>query len=231
MGQAITTALREAGLTVGGPEGRGADGQGARVVLLAVSDAEIAEAARAVAPGPLVGHLSGAVGLDPLSPHEGFSLHPLVTATPAGARFTGATAAVAGTSERARGVAEELAARLGMTAVVVADDDRAAYHAAASIAANFLVTLEDFAERMARSVGISRSALVPLVRAAVNNWAEHGGAAALTGPIVRGDADTVARQRVAVAERSPADLALFDALVAATQSLAQRARNETGAQT
>ena len=75
-----------------------------------------------------------------------------------------------------------------MTAIDVDDADRAAYHAAASIASNFLVTLEDAAERLLATAGVDREALVPLVRATVENWAAAGDRA-LTGPIARGDDD------------------------------------------
>ena len=84
-----------------------------------------------------------------------------------------------------------------MRAVRVADDDRAAYHAAASIASNFLVTLEGAAERLAATAGVDRELLAPLVRAAVENWAALGAERALTGPIARGDEATVARHREA----------------------------------
>jgi predicted short-subunit dehydrogenase-like oxidoreductase (DUF2520 family) len=107
-----------------------------------------------------------------------------------------------------------------MRAVHVADEDRAAYHAAASIASNFLVTLQGSAERLAATAGVERELLVALVRATVENWAALGSERALTGPIVRGDEETVARQRAAVAERAPELLALFDALADATRTLA-----------
>ena len=106
-----------------------------------------------MAPGPLVGHCSGALGLDVLAGHEAFSLHPLMTVTAEGARFAGAGCAVAGATPRARDAANALAARLGMAPVEIADEDRAAYHAAASIASNFLVTLEAAAERLAATAG------------------------------------------------------------------------------
>ena len=64
--------------------------------------------------------------------------------------------------------------------------------------------------------------LVPLVRAAVEAWARDGGELALTGPIARGDHETVARQRAAVAERTPDLVEVFDALAAATARLAAR---------
>jgi predicted short-subunit dehydrogenase-like oxidoreductase (DUF2520 family) len=63
---------------------------------------------------------------------------------------------------------------------------------------------------------------VPLVRAAVENWATLGGHDALTGPIARGDEATVARQRAAVADRTPEILELFDAMVVRTRALATR---------
>jgi predicted short-subunit dehydrogenase-like oxidoreductase (DUF2520 family) len=223
LGTALAASLRDGGARVAGPLGRGADGAGADAVLLCVPDGELAAAARAIAPGRLVGHCSGASTLEPLGGHEAFSLHPLMTVTPDGAAFAGATAAVAGATPRALACAEALAAALGMRPVHVAEEDRAAYHAAASIASNFLVTLEGAAERLAASAGVDRAALVALVRASVENWAALGAGRALTGPIARGDAATVARQRAAVAQRAPEDLELFDALVAATRRLAGEA--------
>ena len=188
LGTALAVALRATGLAVDGPLGRGANAQGADAVLLCVPDAEIASAAAAVAPGVLVGHCSGATGLDVLDGHEAFGLHPLMTVPAAGApAFAGAGAAVAGTTPRALAVAHELAERLGLIPTTVADADRAAYHAAASIASNFLVTLEGAAERLAATAGVERALLAPLVRAAVENWARLGAEQALTGPIARGD--------------------------------------------
>jgi predicted short-subunit dehydrogenase-like oxidoreductase (DUF2520 family) len=220
LGTALAPALRAAGHSVSGPHGRGFDGAGHEVVLLCVPDAEIAAAARAVRPGPIVGHSSGATGLDVLGEHEALGLHPLMTVTAGGAGFAGAGCTIAGSSGRALTIARELAIGLGMEPFAVADEDRAAYHAAASIASNFLVTLEGAAERLAAEAGVPRSALVPLVRASVENWARSGAANALTGPIARGDHETVARQRAAIAERAPELLELFDALAAATSALA-----------
>lgn len=225
LGRALSCALRASGLEVDGPLPRGADGGAAEIVLLAVPDGEIAAAAAAIAPraGRLVGHCSGATTLAPLAPHDAFSLHPLMTVPAAGAApFAGASAAVAGDVEqpRALAAATALALALGMTPIAVDDSDRAAYHAAASIASNFLVTLEAAAERLAATAGVDRAALVPLVRAALENWAALGGERALTGPIARGDEATVTRQRDAVAQRTPELLELFDALADATRALA-----------
>src|SRR5438270_836831 len=78
-----------------------------------------------------------------------------------------------------------------------------AHHAAASIASNFLITLEGAAERLAATAGVERTLLVPLVQATVSNWAALGAEQALTGPVARGDRGTVEAQRAAVAERTP----------------------------
>ena len=236
MGAALERALSAAGADLLPPLGRGAlegaalEGSAATaagtvatdadVVLLAVPDAAIAEVARLVAPGRLVGHLSGITGVAALAPHEGFGLHPLMTVTGAESTFSGAFAAVDGSTSRSLAAAEGLAGMLGMRAFRVADADRAAYHASASIASNFLVVLEGFAERIAATAGVPREALVPLAEAALRNWAAIGAADALTGPIARGDEATTAMQRPAVAERLPHSLALFDALADATRALA-----------
>jgi predicted short-subunit dehydrogenase-like oxidoreductase (DUF2520 family) len=223
LGSALAGALRAAGIEVAGPLGRDEPAPAdAGAVLLCVPDAQIEAAAALVPAGPLVAHCSAATTLAALGPREGFSLHPLMTVTAAGAGFAGATAAIAGTSPRALAAAEALAAALAMRPRRIDDDDRAAYHAAACVASNYLHALEDLAERLGRSAGLDREPLVALVQASVANWAALGAEGALTGPVARGDEETVARQRAAVAERAPADLELFDALTAATRRLAQR---------
>ncbi len=228
LGTALAAAVRASGLTASGPLGHESDVSGATLVLLCVPDGEIAAAAAALKLSPggngvLLGHCSGATTLEPLAGHEALGLHPLMT-VPAGSPpgvFKGAAAAVDGSTPRALAVAEALAGRLGMRPMRVAPEDRAAYHAAASIASNFLVTLEAAAERLAGTAGVDRQALAPLVRAAVETWVELGAERALTGPIARGDEATVARQRAAVQERAPELAPLFDALVEATRALAR----------
>ncbi len=192
-------------------------------MLLCVPDREIESAAELIAPGRVVGHCSGVTPLGALAPHERFSLHPLMTVPDARAPapFADAGAAIAASTPRALALAAELAGALGMHPVEIADSDRAAYHAAASIASNFLVTLEAAAERLARTAGVERDLLVPLVRATVDNWAELGPMRALTGPVARGDDATVALQRGALAERAPDLVPLFDALADATRALAR----------
>jgi predicted short-subunit dehydrogenase-like oxidoreductase (DUF2520 family) len=222
LGNALAGALRRAGIQVTGPLGRGAAPTAVDAVLVCVPDAEIGPAAALVAPGAPVGHCSGATGLGVLDGHEAFSLHPLMTvtddrdATP----FAGAGAAIAGSTPSALRLARELAVALGMHPIEIPAEDRAAYHAAASIASNFLITLEAAAERLAETVGVGREDLLPLVRATVDNWANLGAGRALTGPVARGDEVTVARQREAVVERAPELVDLFDALVEATRTLA-----------
>jgi predicted short-subunit dehydrogenase-like oxidoreductase (DUF2520 family) len=234
LGRALAGGLLEAGYDIDGPLGRGAVPSDVDVILLCVPDQEIATAAACLSVDaeaganpdparPLVGHCSGATGLEVLAPHEAFSLHPLMTVTPQGAAFEGAGAAIAGTTARAVAMARELATALEMQAIEIADGDRVAYHAAACMASNFLITLEDAAERIGATAGVDRALLVPLVRATVENWATQGPERALTGPVARGDEETVARQRATLAARTPELLELFDALADATHALADRA--------
>lgn len=221
LGTALADALRER-YEIVGPLGRGAEPRGIDAVLLCVPDGEIAAAAALIPAGPAVGHCSGATTLDALGDThvDAFSLHPLMTVTAGGARFEGAGAAVAGTTPHALAIARTLALAVGMRPFAVAEEDRTAYHAAASVASNFLITLEGAAEQLAATAGVDRSLLVPLVRATVENWASLGAERALTGPVARGDRATVAAQRDAIAERAPTLLPLFDALVRATAELA-----------
>jgi predicted short-subunit dehydrogenase-like oxidoreductase (DUF2520 family) len=233
VGVPLAAALHEAGLAVEGPLGRGeAPGPG-DAILLCVPDVEIPAAAEAVAgAAPLVGHTSGATPLAALAPAgaEMFGLHPLQTFAPGAGpeSFRGAGAAVAGSTPRALDLAASLARRVGMQPFEIDDEGRAAYHAAASLASNFLVTLQAAAESIAAGAGLepgeARALLVPLVRRTVDNLAELGPERALTGPVARGDHATVASQRAAVEEVAPHLLELFDELVRHTHSLAvQRA--------
>jgi predicted short-subunit dehydrogenase-like oxidoreductase (DUF2520 family) len=221
LGTAIATALHgNDDFELTGPLGRDESAARSDVVLLCVPDREIAAAAAAIGRASVVGHCSGATGLEPLAPHEAFSLHPLMTVSQTGADFAGVTAAIDADTERAFEVARSIAHALAMQTIHVSPEDRVAYHAAASIASNFLVTLEAAAERLAATAGVGREALAPLVRATVENWVALGPERALTGPVARGDEQTVARQREAVAERTPELTPLFDALTAATRELA-----------
>jgi predicted short-subunit dehydrogenase-like oxidoreductase (DUF2520 family) len=218
IGNALARAFAEAGIEIEGPLGRDAHPT-ADVVLLCVPDAEIANAAAAV-DAAMVGHVSGATPLDAVD----FGLHPLQTVTGPDTDFAGCGCAIAGSTPEGLELARGLALAARMEPFEIDDSARAAYHAAASIASNFVVTLEWMAERIAAAAGIApedaRKMLAPLVRQTVDNWAAAGPQAALTGPIARGDALTVQRQRAAVADVAPDVLAAFDALVDATRALA-----------
>jgi predicted short-subunit dehydrogenase-like oxidoreductase (DUF2520 family) len=220
MGTALASALRDAGVIVTGPLGRGESAENAELVLLCVPEREIGAASAALTGGAIVGHVSASAPLDLLAPHERFSLHPLLSVTGAGANFAGASCAIDGSTERALRCARGLADRLGMSVIRIPPEQRALYHAAASIASNFLITVEGAAERIASLAGLERAALVPLVRASVENWALQGARAALTGPIARGDLATATRQRDAVADAAPDLVPLWDALASATRALA-----------
>lgn len=224
VGTALAAALGAAGERVVGPLGRGAAvPPDATVVLLAVPDGAIADVARTVPPGPLVAHCSASAPLALLGARDAFSLHPLLPVTGAGTSFAGAGCALAANSPRADAEGRRLAGLLGMRVASVRDEHRALYHAAASLASNFLVTLEGEAERLMGMAGVDRSMLAPLVRSAVDSWAARGAGPALTGPIVRGDEGTVERQRAAIAERAPELLPMWDVLADRTRVLAARA--------
>lgn len=230
VGNALARAFRDAGIEVEGPLGRG-QAATAEIVLLCVPDAEIARAADGIE-APFVGHVSGATPLEALAGVAGdrprrevFGLHPLQTVAGATTNFDGCGCAIAGSTPAALQLARELAQAARMEPFVIDDSARPAYHAAASIASNFVVTLEWIAERVAGAAGIeagdARRMLAPLVRQTIQNWVELGPGAALTGPVARGDELTVQRQRNAVADAAPDALDAFDALVDATRALAR----------
>lgn len=219
-GGALATALSGAGWQVDGPLARDHDPAtvttGARVVVLAVPDGAVAPLAASLAPGEaVVVHVAGSLGLDVLAPHpQVASVHPLVSlpAPAIGARrLAGAWFAVAGDP-----VAAEIVAALGGRAVEVADEDRTTYHAAAAVAANHLVALLGQVERLARQVGVPLEAYLDLARGALDNVAEVGPAAALTGPVARGDHATVARHLAAI---PPDERATYAMLAEAAQRL------------
>jgi predicted short-subunit dehydrogenase-like oxidoreductase (DUF2520 family) len=218
VGSALARAFTEAGLEVEGPLGRG-EQPSADVVLLCVPDTEIATAAAGL-DARFVGHVSGATPLGELQ----FGLHPLQSVAGAQTSFDGCGCAIAGSTPEALELARGLALAARMEPFEIDDSARAAYHAAASIASNFVVTLEWMAERVASVAGIApgdaRRMLAPLVRQTVENWAELGPQAALTGPVARGDELTVARQRRAIEDAAPDLLPLFDALVEQTRAVA-----------
>ena len=224
LGTSLARSLRLAGYDVSGPHGHGFTGDGSSLVLLCVPDGSIAQAAALIDESALVGHTSGASSLSELGGRAGFGLHPLMTFPGGEVNLEGVWCAVSGTGAAETVEARRLADATGMRPFEIDDADRAAYHAAASIASNFLVTLQAEAASLAAAAGAPDEALVPLVKATVANWAEVGPERALTGPVARGDTQTVARQRAAVAEDAPQLLPLFDALVERTELLALRSQ-------
>ena len=220
LGQALTRAMREANAEVIGPLRRGEVLPVCDVVLLCVPESAITALAASIPIGPIVGHCSASFPLNALAPHERLNAHPLMPITKAGADFRGAVCATDGSTPRAAAIADQIARLVGMRPVLVPAEKRALYHAAASMAANFLTTLGDAAERLAAPCGIERNDFAPLIRAAVENWIALGGKQALVGPVSRNQTETVARQRAAVAETAPDLLPLWDAMVTSTRKLA-----------
>jgi predicted short-subunit dehydrogenase-like oxidoreductase (DUF2520 family) len=214
-------------VTVHGREGLPADATH-HAVLLCVPDGEI-EAACTSIPEPTpryVGHVSGATPLASLVPAttrgaEVFSLHPLQTIPHPETDLTGAPCAVSGSSPEALEFAETLAERLGLRPFAIDEDARTAYHAAASIASNFLVALEESAAELLERSGIEdpHELLAPLVLRTALNWSEQG-RDALTGPIARGDEETVERHLAELAERAPQLVPLYTVLAERTRALA-----------
>ncbi len=222
LGTALAAALRAHAQPVIGPLRRGDATPTADVVLLAIPEREIAGAAATLRQGTLVGHCSASEPLETLAPYERFNMHPLLplarTAVSAPRdTFAGAACAVDGSSDRARTIARALATVLGMRPVHVPAAQRPLYHAAASMAANYLVTLESAAAQLASLTGITRAELAPLARASLEAWIAGGFHQAISGPVSRGDEAIVAGQRAAVATHRPALLPLFDALTSATR--------------
>lgn len=181
--------------------------QAADALLLAVPDRLVAVVAADLAakaePAPkVVLHVSGSLGLEPLEPLQALgahigSLHPLQSFAGGKTQLAGVYMALDG-DEAAQAAAKELVLLLGGHAFAVPAEERAAYHAAACICSNYAVTVQALAQQlMARWTGDSESAwraLLPLfegtsanLRSAVNPQT------ALTGPIGRGDIQTVAR--------------------------------------
>jgi predicted short-subunit dehydrogenase-like oxidoreductase (DUF2520 family) len=117
-------------------------------------------------------------------------------------------------------VAAAIVDALGGRAITLADDPdvRARHHAACCVAGNYVTTVLGLVERLAADASVSVDAYLDLARGAIDNVADLGAAAALTGPVARGDGETVARHRAVV---PAADQAFHDALIVATQELAR----------
>jgi predicted short-subunit dehydrogenase-like oxidoreductase (DUF2520 family) len=209
VGSAVAARLRERGVAVGEDD--------PELVLLCVPDSAIAEVAASVSPGPWVAHVSGATPLAALVPHaRRFSVHPLQTFTrERGAeQLDGAWAAVTTETEAARYAGHWLAETLGLRPFDLADSARTLYHAGAVFASNYVVTLQRAASLLFESAGAPPEALEPLMRRTIENGFE------LTGPIARGDWETVAAHRAAIQEHRAELDHLYETLAGATLALA-----------
>jgi predicted short-subunit dehydrogenase-like oxidoreductase (DUF2520 family) len=208
VGSAMAARLRERGLDLSSDE--------PELVLLCVPDRAIAEVAAGIATGPWIAHASGATPLAALDPHRRrFGLHPLQTFTrDRGAeQFDGAYAAVTAESDEAADVAGWLARTLGLEPFALADGKRVAYHAGAAIASNYLVTLRRAAGSLLEAAGAPPEALDPLMRRTIENGFE------LTGPIARGDWDTVDAHLAAIRAERPQLEPMYVALAETTKAL------------
>jgi predicted short-subunit dehydrogenase-like oxidoreductase (DUF2520 family) len=231
VGGSLIRAAEAAGIEVrsAGHDEIAAACAGAGAVLLCVPDDAIAATAADVPEGPaFVGHVSGAGTLNLLAEAaargaRAFSLHPLQTFADGETTVADTPAAIAGADQEALRFARELAESLGMRPFEVAEGDRSAYHAAAAIASNLLVALEESAAELLSSLGTdeARELLAPLVLRTAANWAELG-PRALTGPIARGDQITIDGHRAALRERAPELLPLYDALAERARAVADR---------
>ncbi|HSS61026.1 MAG TPA: DUF2520 domain-containing protein [Candidatus Limnocylindrales bacterium] len=177
------------------------------MLFLAVPDGAVSDMAvriKAMKPphGLAIVHLSGALGLDALSAlrdNPRGSFHPLQSFPMARGpeAFRGITIAVDATIPALLRRLRSLARSLGAKPKHVNEADRAVYHAAAVFASNFVDVVVAEAVRMLQGIGWtekeSLDALLPLVEGAVSNIAQQGPVKALTGPLRRGDAETVSR--------------------------------------
>ena len=187
----------------------------AALVLLCVPDGAIAEVAGAIAQGPWVAHVSGATPLAALAPHvRRFGVHPLQTFVRwrGPEQLDGAWAAVSGESDEARAHGRELALTLGLRPFDLDDDARSLYHAGAAVASNYLVTLHRAASRVFEAAGAPPEALVPLMTRTIENGFD------LTGPIARGDWDTVDAHVRAIHDEAPELEPMYVALAEATRA-------------
>ena len=193
----------------------------AELVLLCVPDASVAEVAAELSPssGRVVAHCAGSLGLEVLGEHpRRASVHPLVALPDAvrGARaLRGTWFAVAGDP-----LVAEVVEALGGNQVELDDADRCRYHATAVVASNHLVALMGQVERLADSIGVPLDAYLDLARGALEDVAATGPAKALTGPVARGDWETV---RAHLRDLPPAEHDTYLALARSAAQLAGRA--------
>jgi predicted short-subunit dehydrogenase-like oxidoreductase (DUF2520 family) len=162
----------------------------------------------------IVFHMSGALPLSALAAAERYGaktgcIHPMqtfATVDSAIERLPGSVFGVTADDE-ALTTADEIIDALGSEKVMVKDEDKAIYHAAACVVSNYLVSLVHLGEGLYGEIGIekemARKAFLPLLKGTVVNIANYGPAEALTGPIARGDIGTIARHLEALQRTAP----------------------------
>ncbi|PNU06727.1 Rossmann-like and DUF2520 domain-containing protein [Novosphingobium guangzhouense] len=201
------------------------------LIVIAIADGAIAGIVAAMKqappkPGAFVCHVSGGSGIAPLVDLQSTevltaAVHPAMTFTGNPAfevsRMAEACFAVTASSDRAMAISLALVDALGGKAVEVTEDHRPLYHAALCHAANHLVTLVAGASQALTAAGVTDPGtfLAPLVRAALENTLEQG-IAALSGPVLRGDADTIRSHLHAIAHDVPSLMAPYKAMAQAT---------------
>jgi predicted short-subunit dehydrogenase-like oxidoreductase (DUF2520 family) len=192
----------------------------ADLVVLCVPDGEIAGVAESVPPGRWIAHTSGSASVEELRGHElRFTVHPLQTFAREGGpeQLDGAWAAISGESPEALAAAQELAELLRVEPFELPDEARPLYHAAAMMASTFTVTLHDVAAELMAAAGGPPEALLPLTRRTMDNGFRH------TGPLVRGDTQTIRRDGKAIQALGDDYVVLFAALVKAEARLLEEA--------
>ena len=183
-------------------------------------------------PGQIVLHTSGAHGIDVLAPAVAkgclpLALHPVMTFTGRGEdlqRLAGISFACTA-PEDIRVIAEALVLEMGAEPQFVREEHRPLYHAALAHGANHLSTLVNESLDLLRETGVTEPErlIAPLLSAALDNTLRHG-EAALTGPVVRGDAGTVASHLDALDKASPDAVESYLALARRTADRAIGAR-------
>ena len=206
------------------------------LVILAVPDdalpglVEGLVATGSIRAGQIVLHTSGRYGADVLEPATRLgalplALHPAMTFTGTAVDLERLAGAVFGVTapEPLWPIAEALVVEMGAEPMRIAEGDRTLYHAALAHGANHLVTLVNDAMDLLRDAGVAEPdrTLAPLLSAALDNVLRQGDAA-LTGPVARGDASTVAQHVAAIDEVAPEAVAAYVALArrTATRALA-----------
>jgi len=202
---------REAAAWIGA--GRpGTEPEGEELTLVAVPDGEIALVAKALrAPeGAVAAHVCAAYGVEVLRPRRpAGAVHPLRSfgdPEKAVELFPGTACAVDGDPE-ARGLLEAFVRSIGGRPFAVRTDRKALYHAGAVFASNYLVAALEAALRLLEQAGVERGealeALLPLAEGTLANARSAGVPGALTGPVERGDAETVRRHAEALRDHAP----------------------------